>query len=107
MSWDSSFWWPHTVRIQSIGGGGLGPAPGATRSSVAEVKDERRLVRTTDGDQVVSSSTVTVPLAANVREGELVTVWLGTTAERTARVLAVGRDENDPPLPSHLVLSLE
>ncbi len=109
MSWGDAFWWPHQVSIQSMsGGGGMSPRPGATRTGIrAEVRDEHRLVRTTDNREVVSSSTVTVPLDTNVRVGDLVTVWPGSPAQRTAAVLAISRDENGDPLPSHLILSLE
>ena len=108
MSWDGPFWFPHRVLVKdAIASGGRGPRLGDSREIEAEVKDEQRLVRTPDGKQIVSSSTVTVPLEANVPVGSEVTVWPGSVAERTTTVLAVGRDENDPPLPSQLILSLE
>jgi len=107
VSWDGPFWFPHTVKVRdSIASGGRGSRLGDPRDVAAEVKDEHRLVRTADGREVVSSSTVTVPLEANVSVGSEVTVWPGSVAERTATVIAVGRDENDPPLPSQLILSL-
>lgn len=108
MSWDDPFWFPHTVKIRdALAGGGRGPRLSETsRDSVAEVKDEKRLVRTADAREVVSSSTVTVPLTPDVAIGSEVTVWPGTAAQRTGTVLAVGRDENDDPLPSFLTLSL-
>lgn len=107
MSWDGPFWFPHTIRVRdAIAGGGRGPRLGEPREVRAEVLDEQRLVRSADGREVVSSSRVTVPLEADVAVGSEVTVWPGRSAERTATVLAVGRDENDPPLPSQLILSL-
>lgn len=77
------------------------------RELIAEVKDEQRLVRTADGSEAVSSSTVTVPLESAVAPGALVTVWAETSAERESSVIAVAREENPPPLPSHLILSLK
>ncbi len=107
MSW-GAFFYPHTVHVRDIGAGpGLGESFGPSRALAAEVKDEQQLVRTADGEEVVSSTQVTVELDANVAPGSLVTVWKGTTAEREATVLAVARDDNgDSPLDSHLVLSL-
>lgn len=108
MSWPASFFFPHTVQVRDEdGGGSMGPSHSRPRSVRAEVKDEQRLIRTADGSEVVSSTTVTVPLDANVAPGALMTVWPGTSAEREASVLAVAREENAPPLPSHLILSLE
>lgn len=107
MSWGDVFWFPHTVKVRdAIAGGGMGPRLGAERELAAEVKDGHRLVRTPDGREVVSTSTVTVPIEANVSLGSEVTVWPGTVAERTATVVEVGRDENPPPLGSHLILAL-
>jgi hypothetical protein len=108
VSWQGAFWWPHKVLVRDmLPGGGMGPRLSAsTREVDAEVKDGHRLVRTVDGREVVSTSTVTVPLVANVPLGSEVTVWPGTVAARTGLVVEIGRDENPPPLPSHLILSL-
>jgi hypothetical protein len=108
MAWGSSFWFPHTVTVRDVAsGGGMGSTYAAARSLRAEVKDEQRLVRTADGAEATSSSTVTVPLDSAVRAGSKVTVWPGTESQREAIVLAVSRQENPPPLGSHLVLSLK
>lgn len=108
MSWPASFFFPHRITVRDYtAGAGDGPGYGKPRDLIAEVKDEQRLVRTADGDEAVSSSTVTVPLDAEVAPGSMVTVWAGTSAEREATVIAVARDENPRPLPSHLILSLE
>ena len=108
MSWDDPFWFPHKVTVRDLSAsGGMGSSFGSARELIAEVKDEQQLVRTADGAQAVSSSTVTVPLDSAVRAGSKVTVWPGTESEREAVVLAVSRQENPPPLGSHLVLSLK
>lgn len=107
MSWFAAFFFPHTVTIRDmVRNGGNGKTPGPPRTSIAEVIDERTLVKNRDNQEVVSNSRVTVPLDANVAPGALVTVWPGTSAEREAEVIRVGRDVNDPPLPSHLILWL-
>lgn len=108
MSWDGDFWFPHsvTVRIAS-GSAGMGSSHAAPVGLRAEVKDEQRLVRASSGAEVVSSTTVTVPLDSGVTSGSLVTVWAGTAHERTSTVIAVQRDENGDPLGSHLILSLK
>lgn len=107
MSWPGWFFFPHVVAVEDLSGsGGMGQKWGAKRNVDAEVIDERTIVRGPDGQEVVSNSRVTVPLEANVPVGSKVTVWPGGSAERQATVVRVGRDENDPPLPSHLVLYL-
>ena len=108
MSWSSAFWWPHTVKIQPVtGGGGMGHSHGPAEETAAEVIDEQKLVRDAMGAQLVSNTAVTVPLDTDVTPGALVTVWPGGAGERTAKVLSIERAVDDPPLPSHLVLRLE
>jgi hypothetical protein len=109
MSWDDPFWYPHTVSIRNAKpSGGMGTGYDAARTVRAEVKDEQRLVRNAAGAEVVSSSSVTVPIAQHVPVGSLVTVWPGSARERQAEVLAVGVDENGlDDLDSFLVLSLK
>lgn len=108
MSWADPFWFPHSVTIRPMrGGGGMGTRPGDPTPSAAEVIDKRELVRDANGREVVSSTRVTVPLDTDVALGSLVTVWpADPAARREATVLQIGRDENPPPLPSHLILWL-
>ena len=109
MSWDDPFFYPHKVSIRNARpSGGMGTGYAAARTVRSEVKDEQRLVRTADGREVVSSSSVTVPVSEHVPVGSLVTVWPGTAREREAEVLAVAANENDiDDLDSFLVLSLK
>lgn len=107
MSAVQRFFYPHTVGIRDmIRGGGKGDHPGPSRSVIAEVIDERTLVKNRDNREVVSNSRVTVPIDSAVLPGALVTVWPGEPEEREAEVIRVGRDKNDPPLPSHLIVWL-
>lgn len=107
MSWDDPFWYPRTVSIRNaLPAGGMGTGYGTARTVRAEVKDEQRLVRNSAGAEVVSSSSVTVPIGEHVPVGSLVTVWPGTSREREAEVLAVSVDDNVDDLDSFLVLSL-
>lgn len=108
MSW-GAFFYPHTVHVRDIGvGSSIGNSFGEARALAAEVKDEQRLVRDRDGREVVSSTQISVDLGANVAPGSLVTVWKGTSAEREAQVLAVGRNDNGASqLDSFLLLHLE
>lgn len=107
-TWDAHFY-PHSVSVRDLlGSGSVGTRYGNPRALRAEVLDEQELVRDRDGQEVVSSTRVTVPLDANVRVGSLVTVWAGTSAQREAEVLSVARDDNGAsPLDSHLVLRLK
>lgn len=108
MSWPESFFFPHTVTVRDYsGGGGLGGGYGKPRTLASETIDVQELVRNTAGEEVVSSTRVTVHLDANVPVKSLVTVWPGGDGQREAEVLKVGRDENPPPLPSHLILWLK
>ena len=109
MSWDDPFWYPHTVSIRNARpAGGMGTGYDAARAVKAEVKDEQRLIRNADGREIVSSSSVTVPISEHVPVGSLVTVWPGGPRERQAEVLAVGTDENGlDDLDSFLVLYLK
>ena len=104
----AEFFFPHQVQVKDrTAAGGTGPRHGGPRTLRAEVLDKTELVRNTAGQEVVSSARVTVPLDAAVAVGALVTVWAGTPAQHESEVLAVSRDENAPPLPSHLILSLK
>lgn len=103
----SDFWYPHTVTVRDrMPAGSRGYAHGDPRNLDAEVLDEQRMVRTDGGQEVLSSTRVTVPIGAAVTVGALVTVWPGESDERESEVLVVQRDVNDLPLPSHLILSL-
>lgn len=109
IGWGSSFFFPHEVLVRDPRvGGGAGGAWSEPRAEPvpAEVLDEQKLVRTDTGQEVVSSSQVTVPLSADVAVGAKVTTWPGADGEREAKVLAVKREVNPSPLPSFLVLSL-
>ena len=107
MTW-GGFFYPHQVLVRDlVRAGGMGSSHGAARALAAEVIDIQTLVRDKDGREVVSSTRVTVALPEHVPLGSLVTVWAGSPRERTAVVLAVAVNDNDDPLDSHLVLSLE
>lgn len=108
MSWPESFFFPDVVDVRDRGaGGGMGGGYAPKRRLPSETIDKQEIVRNTAGEEVVSSTRVTVHLDANVPLGSLVTVWPGKPGEREAEVLQVGRDENPPPLPSHLILWLK
>lgn len=109
MSWDDPFFYPHTVSIRNARPpGGMGTTYDAARPVRAEVKDEQRLIRAASGSEVVSSSSVTVPIGEHVPVGSLVTVWPGRPRAREAVVLAVSADENGlDDLDSFLVLFLK
>lgn len=108
MSWASPFWFPHTVTVEdAISAGGSGTRFAEPRTVAAEVKDQQRIVVGADANEHVSNTQVTVPISAAVPVGSMVTVWAGRVGARRARVIAVQRDENLPPLPSHLILSLQ
>jgi hypothetical protein len=109
VTWDDKFFYPHTVSVRNARpAGGMGTTYDAARLVKSEVKDEQRLVRTTDGSEVVSSSSVTVPITQHVPVRSLVTVWPDSARAREAVVLAVSVDENGvDDLDSFLILYLK
>lgn len=108
MRW-GGFFYPHRVAVKPMTlGAGLGESYGPERVIDAEVKDQQRLVRGTDGREVVSSSSITVALDELVPIGSLVTVWPGGTHERMSSVIAIEVNDNGATaLDSFQVLSLE
>ena len=108
MSWPVAFFFPHDVSIRRLRGrGGMGESFDEPQPSIAEVIDEQKLVRNAAGQEVVSSTRVTVPADMAVTLGSLVTVWPSTPRQREAAVITIANEVNVPPLPSFLVLSLE
>jgi hypothetical protein len=109
VTWPEAFFFPDTVKVRDLrAGGGMGGGYGPSRTLAAEVIDVQEIVRNAAGEEVVSSTRVTVPLESNVTLGSLVTVWSAIAgAEREAEVLRIGRDENPAPLPSHQILWLK
>lgn len=106
MTW-GAFFFPHAVTIRDyLGRSSMGDRFADPRTVAAEVRDEQVLVRDRDGREVVSSTQVTIALPDRVPLGSEVTVWPGDQSERTAVVLQVATNPNDPPLDSYLVLSL-
>lgn len=107
MTWEG-FFFPDTVTVRDLRpAGGIGSGYAAPRTLSSETIDVQEIVRNAAGEEVISSSRVTVPLASNVPVGSLVTVWPGEPQEREAEVLRVGHDKNPPPLPSHQILWLK
>lgn len=92
-----------TITIEAYEG--TGPFGDIYRTAAvvrAIVDDTRRLIRAADGSEVVSETTVLVPLATDAPQGSRVTI-----ADRTATVLRASRvDGQQLPVPSHLELAL-
>lgn len=106
--WLSKILYPHSITVEdALGSGGSTAKVGPPREVRAEVKDEQKVVIGGDSEEHVSNTQVTVPLGSDVPIGSFVTVWAGKPGERRSRVISVQRDENAPPLPSHLILSLQ
>ena len=72
----------------------------------ANIEDKVRLVRSSTGEQKVSSSRVWLDPDHHVPAGSRVTVWKGTANERTTTVIVCAYLHH-PPLPEHYELSLE
>lgn len=85
------------------GSGAYGPVFGESVTYVGLVDSERKLVRNSAGEEVISSSSVYLDLV-QVPEGSKVTVWPGTDNEYISSVVAVQRWQAGRL--SHTVLSL-
>lgn len=106
--WGDHFWFPHTVTARAFqGAGGRGPQYADPVELAAEVLDKTERIRDAQGVETVSSSRVTVPVSADVPVGSLVTVRPGRPNARASEVLKAEIVEDDPPLPSHIVLWLK
>jgi hypothetical protein len=80
---------PHRITVRPyLGSGPYGDVfadPVTVRR--AFVEDRRRLVRSADGDEVISETTVRTRPGEHIPVRSLVTVWAGTPHERTGRVI--------------------
>lgn len=98
---------PHRVSIQPYQGtGAYGEQHGPPVTVQAQVEDSRRLLRSTTGEELISSTTVRTRLDVHAPPGSLVTVWPNTLHERTARVIIISRFEH-PGAPGHSELALD
>lgn len=96
---------PHTVTVEAYAGTGTqGPTYALPVTTRAYVEDKRRLVPGPGGDQVVSSTTVYLPLSglAAIPAQSRVTV---NGAART--VVAATRYEHSSPTPNHWEVLLQ
>lgn len=101
-------WWRHPVQVERLSGSGAyGNRYGAATTELAAIDDRRRMVRDAGGTEVVSESTVLLPIAtADIPLGSRVTLPAAFGARR-ATVLAVSRhDSGGQPTPNHLELAL-
>jgi hypothetical protein len=71
----------------------------------AFVEDRRRLVRSATGEELISETTVRTRPGEHIPVGSKVTVWQGTSHERTAVVITTNR-YNHPSTWSHLEVAL-
>ncbi|TCO64384.1 hypothetical protein [Actinocrispum wychmicini] len=98
---------PHAVAVRPY----LGPGPygdvfgDPVVVRRAFVEDRRRLVRSPDGEEVVSETTVRTRRNERIPLGSKVTVWQGTPHERTATVITVSVLDH-PSSWSHLEITL-
>lgn len=98
---------PHTVTVRPyLGAGPYGDVwgdPVVVREVFVE--DRRRLVRNQSGEELVSESTVRTRPNVRVPVGSKVTVWQGTSLERTGRVITTSVFDH-PSTWSHVEVAL-
>lgn len=98
---------PHTVIIRPhLGAGAYGDVYGEPQTvKRANVESTRRLVRNTEGHEVVSSTTVYME-PREVPDGSMITIHPDTPFEAESKVIAVGLLQHPRGL-SHLTIHLE
>ncbi|NKR32276.1 hypothetical protein GS538_20600 [Rhodococcus hoagii] len=100
-------WWRHEVIVKRLKGeGAYGPVWDAPAPVMAAIDDKARMVRNTDGIEVVSSTTVAMPATtAYIPVGSLLTLpaqYGGREAKAIATTVADGGTDAD-----HLQVNLE
>lgn len=96
----------HRITVRPyLGTGPYGDQHGDPVTVRAHVEDSRRLVRSSTGEELSSATTVRTRPDVRAPPGSLVTVWPGTSQERTARVITAHRFDH-PAAPSHLEITL-
>ncbi len=98
---------PHMVTIEPLlGSGGMGDIWGDPVSDVpAMVEEGAKLVRDDSASEVVSSARVHCSWDVEAPSGSRVTIWAGTTKERTSGVITSDGAPH-PTLPSWQTLVL-
>lgn len=100
-------WWRFAITVKPFAGSGArGPVYGEPFTFMGAVDDRRKLVRTADGQEVVSETRVFGPIdTPRVPDGSLVT--LPEPFTRETRVLAVSRmTSGGLDTPNHLEVAL-
>lgn len=101
---------PHVELVSyrpKLGEGTYGPQYGAqVTPKRAAIDDKRKLIRTADGQMLMSQSRIAVDIEHLMPVGSLVTIWRGRANEResTALVVAVA---DWPGLPQFVEIALE
>lgn len=103
-----SDWWVHTVTVEPYQGDGPeGPTFGAAYALPCFIDETRRLVRSSTGEQVVSSTTVLAPAtSATVPPGSRVTLSVLFGGHATTVLAFARNDAGGQPTPNHVELSL-
>lgn len=101
-------WWRHQITIaRYTGTGAYGDVWDSPTTELGAIEDRRRMIRSSNGQQAVSSTTVYLPLSTpDVPLGSNVTLPAAFGA-RVATVLQVSRhDGGGQPTPDHLEIAL-
>lgn len=97
----------HEVVVEGLEGeGATGKSFSPARRVRAYVEDRDRIVRVAGGTEERSATSVWLDPENDVPVGSMVTVWLGTSRERRARVMRSSY-LSDRQLPAHVVVNLE
>ncbi|MBG0830515.1 hypothetical protein HS041_22395 [Planomonospora sp. ID67723] len=95
----------HTVTVEPLTGEGpYGPEYGPAAEVRCFIDDKRRLVRDKTGAQVVSETTVFMPLATTCPVGSRVTL---PTGRESTVLTSLRRDGGGLPTPDHLEVNLQ
>lgn len=102
-------WWNTAVTVERrTGSGASGDVYSTATTEVGFVDDTDKLIRSSDGQQVVSSSRVYLPASTPVIPvGSRVTLPANYGTPRRSVVLASSLNESGLPTPDHVELALQ
>lgn len=98
---------PHTIIIKPfLGEGRNGPVYGPAQTwDRMYIEDKNEVMKSREGDELISQSFVVTDPERDIPLQSLVTVWVGTPREREAQVLATNF-ASMPAMPSNITAYL-
>lgn len=101
-------WWVHDVTVERLTGeGAYGPTYASAQTVTGFVDDERKLVRSVGGEEIVATASVFLPAATTDIPLDSRVTLPALFGSRECTVIAVARhDAGGQPTPNHLEVYL-